>query len=240
MWVESHLELCQITNNQINHNLMKIIQLSLTIFDLWSHSHLWVVGWMDILTFFDIFLKPPQPFTGLFYTFSGLSINYDKTEVLRVGSLCNSNAQFYSRLPLVWSDGPVKVLGCEVFPELENSMKHNFDNIIKKVEQIITTWQGRNLSIYGRIQICNTLLMSQAIYKLQVLPPPPDFYERFTRLLSRFIWNNKPPRICYKQLIQDYPNGGLKLQDIVAKNTAMKAIWFTKFKTLSPCPGCGG
>ena len=66
MWVESHLELCQITNNQINHNLIKIIQLSLTIFDLWSHSHLWVVGWMDILTFFDIFLKPPQPFIGLF------------------------------------------------------------------------------------------------------------------------------------------------------------------------------
>ena len=66
VWVESHLELCQITNNQINHNLIKIIQLSLTIFDLWSHSHLWVVWWMDILTFFDIFLKPPQPFIGLF------------------------------------------------------------------------------------------------------------------------------------------------------------------------------
>ena len=49
------LELCQITNNQINHNLIKIIQLSLTIFDLWSHSHLWVVGWMDILTFFGHF-----------------------------------------------------------------------------------------------------------------------------------------------------------------------------------------
>ena len=66
MWVESHLELCQITNNQINHNLIKIIQLSLTIFDLWSHSLLWVVGWMDILTFFDIFLKPPQPLQGYF------------------------------------------------------------------------------------------------------------------------------------------------------------------------------
>ena len=26
-----------------------------------------MVGWMDILTFFDILLKPPQPFTGLFF-----------------------------------------------------------------------------------------------------------------------------------------------------------------------------
>ena len=64
MWVESHLELCQITNNQINHNLIKIIQLSLTIFDLWSHSHLWVVGWMDILTFYLNHLSPLQ---GYFY-----------------------------------------------------------------------------------------------------------------------------------------------------------------------------
>ena len=55
------------TNNQINHNLIEIIQLSLTIFDLWSHSHLCVVGWVDgHFDIFDILLKPPQPFTGLF------------------------------------------------------------------------------------------------------------------------------------------------------------------------------
>ena len=34
--------------------------------DLWSHSHLRMVGWMEIC---DILLKPPQPFTGLFFTF---------------------------------------------------------------------------------------------------------------------------------------------------------------------------
>ena len=55
------------TKNQINCNLIKIIKFSLKIFDLWSHPHLWVVVWMDILTFFDFLLKPPQPFTGLFY-----------------------------------------------------------------------------------------------------------------------------------------------------------------------------
>ena len=87
MWVESHLELCQITNNQINHNLIKIIQLSLTIFDLWSHSHLWVVGWMDILTFFDIFLKPPQPFTGLFLI---LLVSIKGHQVTKVSSAMSS------------------------------------------------------------------------------------------------------------------------------------------------------
>ena len=56
------------TNNQINDNLIEIIQLSLTIFDLWSHSHLWVVGWMDILTFFlTFYLNHLSPLQGYFY-----------------------------------------------------------------------------------------------------------------------------------------------------------------------------
>ena len=52
------------TNNQINDNLIEIIQLSLTIFDLWSHSHLWVVGWVD--GHFDIYLNHLSPLQGYF------------------------------------------------------------------------------------------------------------------------------------------------------------------------------
>ena len=41
---------CQITKNQINLELIKIIQFFLKIYDLWRHPHLWVdvwvVGWM--------------------------------------------------------------------------------------------------------------------------------------------------------------------------------------------------
>ena len=62
-WVGQWVGSCQISKNLINHNVIEIIQFSLKIFDLWSH--LWLVGWMDILTFLDFLLKPPQSFTGL-------------------------------------------------------------------------------------------------------------------------------------------------------------------------------
>ena len=55
------------TNNQINHNLIEIIQLSLTIFDLWSHSHLWMVGWVD--GHFEIYLNHLSPLQGYFLTY---------------------------------------------------------------------------------------------------------------------------------------------------------------------------
>ena len=44
---------CQITKNQINLELIKIIQFCLKIYDLWRHPHpwmgVWVVGWMGRL-----------------------------------------------------------------------------------------------------------------------------------------------------------------------------------------------
>ena len=40
---------CQITKNQINLELIKIIQFCLKIYNLWRHPHLWVVGWMGRL-----------------------------------------------------------------------------------------------------------------------------------------------------------------------------------------------
>ena len=45
-----------------------------------------------------------------FEEFSGLKINYSKTEILRTGALKKSDARFYSRLPLHCSDGPIKIL----------------------------------------------------------------------------------------------------------------------------------
>ena len=42
---------CQIIKNRVNHNLIKIIEFCLKIYDLWTHFHLWigvwVGGWVD-------------------------------------------------------------------------------------------------------------------------------------------------------------------------------------------------
>ena len=39
------------SKNRVNHNLIEIIEFCLKIYDLWTHSHLWigvwVGGWVD-------------------------------------------------------------------------------------------------------------------------------------------------------------------------------------------------
>ena len=46
-----------------------------------------------------------------FQNISGLKINYDKTELLRIGSLKNSNARLYTQRQLKWTNETVKLLG---------------------------------------------------------------------------------------------------------------------------------
>ena len=135
-WVGWGLELCQITNNQINGNLIEIIQLSLTIFDMWSHSHLWVVGGMDILTFCDILLKPPQPFTGLFFEYALQQCLLTTNQWLHYFLQCGPFAHL-GRTPLHWRFHNVVVTMCRkecdhYLSKLRNLGSHQHQNSGRK------------------------------------------------------------------------------------------------------------
>ena len=159
-----------------------------------------------------------------FEEFSGLAINYNKTEVLRIGSLRKSDAKFVSDLPIIWSEGPLKILGISIYPTISETAISNYETIMQSTKKIIDTWSVRDLTLYGKIQNCNTLLITQAIYKLQVLPSPPkEYIKQYKKMIREFIWNQKTPKISYDKMIQKHHNGGLALQDLAIKDQAIKA-----------------
>ena len=50
-WVGQWVSSCQIIKNRVQRHLIEIIEFCLKIYDLWTHSHLWigvwVGGWVD-------------------------------------------------------------------------------------------------------------------------------------------------------------------------------------------------
>ena len=62
-----------------------------------------------------------------------------------------------------------------------------------------------------------------------LLKPPQPFTGLFFKILkahiTHFLWDNKPPRIAYAKLIQDYNKLGLKLVDPEIKDKAIKIAW---------------
>lgn len=157
---------------------------------------------------------------------TGLKINYDKTCLYRVGSLANSNAKIFTTKPFVWSNGPVKILGLKIDcnPKIMNSM--NLEDIFVKMENVCEQWCYRNLTLMGKVTIINSLCASLFVYCLSVLPRLPwVFFDKFTAIIRRFLWNGGRPKIALEKLYTPKEMGGLKLTNLMKKDIALKTQW---------------
>jgi hypothetical protein len=50
----------------------------------------------------------------------------------------------------------------------------------------------------------------------------------YREIVSKFIWNNKPPKVKYTTMIKRIEDGGLNLQDLECKIKSMKLNWINK------------
>ena len=141
-----------------------------------------------------------------------------------------TNAKFYTLKPLFWSDGPVKMLGIWLHPDIKVIQSENFTRILQKIKSILASWTHRILSLPGKITVVNTMISSLLIHKFMALPTPDQsFFKQYKSIIMDFLWDGKIPKIRYSKLIQDYQNGGLKLVDVEAKNHALKAAWISRW-----------
>ena len=152
-----------------------------------------------------------------FSRYSGLTINYEKTQVLRIGGIHNMNVTLQTDKPLqwVWS---MKVLGINFMTDFEEMRKVNFNKLLEKTKAIAKTWSLRSLTLIGKIMIVNTLIVSQYVCKFMcTFSPTSEMLKQFKQVISQFPWSGKKKaKISYKKLIQPYHQGGLKLVDLEA------------------------
>ena len=59
----------------------------------------------------------------------------------------------------------------------------------------------RDLTLYGKITIVKTLGLSKLITASACLPTPPHLANMTDRLVSAFVWNNKPQKIKRQTMI---------------------------------------
>ena len=104
---------------------------------------------------------------GIFNKFrisSGLTLNLSKCEVLRIGSLRNSNAPLCSELNLRWANHNVSALGV-VFSTNQNTIKKlNYEPQLEKIQNVSNMWRDRDLSLIGKIVVLKAL----AIFKISI------------------------------------------------------------------------
>ena len=148
---------------------------------------------------------------------SGLHINENKTMLM---PLSTSTPQLVKNDD-IQQVNLVKILGI-YFGTGKNagSISKNWTGIKESIQQQITSWSKRNLSIKGKIIVTKTFLISQAIYKIQSISLPEQIINELNTMLFSFIWRKKiSNKKAYEPLKRhilclEEEKGGLKMINI--------------------------
>ena len=73
--------------------------------------------------------------------------------------------------------------------------KHNYEKLLKRIDDTLNAWHNRILTPIGKITVVNSLVNSLVINKLLALPSPKQwFFDEYRRKIVKFIWNGKHPK----------------------------------------------
>ena len=161
-----------------------------------------------------------------FERLSGLKVNFDKSEIVKLGSTKNDNLNIDNGIKI--TKDYLKVLGIKIpiNNKVEDLIKLNYEPVLGKIKSIIKTWSRRTLTYFGKATIIKTLILPQIIYQLTNLPSPPDAYLKdIDNLIFEFLWDKKRPKIKKSQLYLEHSHGGLKIPNIYAFSQSLKLRW---------------
>lgn len=126
-----------------------------------------------------------------FRKISGLQLNRKKSYGLWIGA----DAQIQEtpgEITWVKPGEYIKILGIHFSATQEASNNEiNWRDKINNVIAMIKRWQRRNLSLYGKIIIAKTFILSQFTYIIQSLALPQYVLNEIDSLMFKFIWKKK-------------------------------------------------
>ena len=165
-----------------------------------------------------------------FEKISGLKVNKDKTQVMRIGRSASSDPVLCSDLGLKWVP-KLKILGIFLTAKPADMMD-NLREKIEDIEKLLARWTFRNLTVYGRIIVVKALALSKITHLIQVIPnPDPILIQKLQQTINKFIWKgNAQKKYVVKEATAKLPQnaGGLAVPDLVDFWNSLKLAWLTR------------
>ena len=179
-------------------------------------------------------LKKALEIIEFFFKVSGLKLNKSKSIAIGIGSLKDSHG---SPCNLLWKSKKdlIKILGIYFNANKEASdIEDNWIPKINKMNEIATKLKRRKVSLFGRITLCKTFLMSQISFNLQSLSIPEKFSTQIDTICFKYIWssnsNNKKviERIKRSTMCISKDRGGASMLRCYSQNQLFLTKWILK------------
>ena len=160
-------------------------------------------------------------------------MNSIKSELLWLGSWRHRKDKI---LNLQINEEPVYALGVHFAYERDEVLQRNFWDKLISLKKLLNIWSQRDISVYGRINLVKSLVLSKLVFICSVMETPKLFVDEVNKIVLDFIWNHKPPKIKYTTLIKTKPEGGLDMKDFTLFNKALKLNWVKRLCSISDAP----
>jgi len=149
-------------------------------------------------------------------------LNKDKTKLLLCGSLRGKEDELEGRQ----NEEKLKVLG--IWVGNEDTRDENWYPILMGVRKILNLWSMRDLSIFGRVQIVNTLALAKLWYVSSVCIAPTKIINEIQKEVWLFVWNKKRHAVSKKNCFKPKEEGGLGMIDIEEKCKCLRLKWLVQ------------
>ena len=127
-------------------------------------------------------------------------------------------------LGISWPANSKLALGIKFSYNDEIVYNKNFEQKLTKMKSLLNLWYPRNLTLYGRITILTSIVISKLVYNTSVLTFPTTFTAMVNQAITHFVWNKKA-KIKYRTMIAPKELGGLNMPDFQIINEALKVVW---------------
>lgn len=104
-------------------------------------------------------------------------------------TLTNLFLEVANRIRLNRGTFPFMYLGCPIFHTMKKMVYYN--ELIKKIKDILQSWKGELLSFRGKAILINNLLQSMPLYLFSAMAPTKYTINEIHRVFARFFWSNK-------------------------------------------------
>ena len=148
-----------------------------------------------------------------------------------IGSYRNNTA---TPLGLQWVN-TVKALGIVFTYNETEQLQNNFYDKLKDIRLQTRLWRCRGLSLFGKVTVIKSFLLSKMIYVFSVLPTPQDFIKQLNTIIYNFLWNG-PDKIARAATINDIKFGGLRLIDLETSIKSLRLAWLGRIFSQGSAP----